>query len=122
LIRPGAELLRGNLNVHELSTQEKDRVRESLFSEILPLEEIPVQKCNAILEEQREFIDCIHHRRSPRVSGQQARDCLAIAHQILSSIAAKQHLRHPISPSPERVARSLPSPFWPPAANRRRAG
>jgi predicted dehydrogenase len=122
LIRPGAELLRGNLNVHELSSQEKDRVRESLFSEILPLQEIPVEKCNAILEEQREFVDCIRRQRSPRVTGQQARDCLAVAHQILSSIAAKQHLRHPTSQPSEGVAASLRSPFWPPASQRRRAG
>jgi len=122
LIRPGADLLRGQIDVHGLARSEKDRVRESLFTDLLPLEEISVEKRNAILDEQREFVDCVFSGRSPRVTGEQARDCVAVAEKIQASIAAKNrksrlHARH----APDLPPPAAP-PHWQHPASRRKAG
>jgi predicted dehydrogenase len=86
LIRPNKELVRGRLNIHDLSRERKERLKTNLFSELLPLEEVHVEPANAIQEEQREFVNCILHGRTPSVSGEHARDCLAVAEQILACI------------------------------------
>ena len=122
LVLPSRDLIRGRVDVHRWSREEQERVRTNLFTELLPLQEIAVEKRNAILDEQQEFVDCIRHGRTPRVSGQQARDCLAVADQILESIARKrrQHpTRHDATPI---VAPRRPPATWPDEANRRKAG
>ena len=65
-------------------------MRQSLFTEILPLQQIHVEQRNAIQDEQREFVTCIRSGQRPRVCGVQARYCLDVAEQIQASIAAKQ--------------------------------
>ncbi|MFV1964773.1 MAG: Gfo/Idh/MocA family protein [Pirellulaceae bacterium] len=106
VIRPEAELLRGRVNVHEFSSEEKDRLRETLFTDLLPLESVRVEPGNAIQDEQQDFIDCILTGRQPQVSGEQARYCLAVADQIHASIADKQRrARHASDPGT-----SLPFP------------
>lgn len=91
LIRPGEDLLRRRIDVQHLAAADKDRLRQTLFTELLPLEEIAVEKGNALLDEQREFVDCVLSGRTPRVTGEQARDCVAVAEKIRASIAAKNH-------------------------------
>jgi predicted dehydrogenase len=111
VVRPTQEVLTGRLDVHHLSAPEQDHLRQNLFTELLPMREIQVEKRNAILDEQQEFVNCIRHGHAPRVTGQQARDCLAVAERIEQSVAAKQrpHLRPHQTGSP-----------WP--ATRRKAG
>jgi hypothetical protein len=72
--------------VHALAQEKKEQLQTNLFTELLPLEQVPVQPGNAILEEQKEFIACVRHKRTPRVNGEHARDCLLIAEQILARI------------------------------------
>lgn len=86
LIRPSKELVRGQVNVHDLSAEQKEHLRSNLFTELLPLEEVTVTPGNAILEEQRDFLHCIRNGKTPRVSGEHARDCLIVAEQILERI------------------------------------
>ena len=86
LIRPSKELVRGHFNVHALTQPQKQRLQTNLFTELLPLEQVNVQAGNAILEEQKEFVSCVQTGRTPRVSGEHARDCLVIAEQILARI------------------------------------
>ena len=89
LVQPSADVLRRQVDVHGLSLSEREQLRQNLFTEVLPLKEIQVEKRNAILDEQNDFVRCILGGHSPRVTGQQARDCLAVAERILQSIAAK---------------------------------
>lgn len=86
LIRPSKELVRGQFNVHALTAEQKERLQTNLFTELLPLEQVPVQPGNAILQEQKEFVSCVQLGRTPRVTGEHARDCLLIAEQILAKI------------------------------------
>ena len=56
----------------------------------LPWNELAVESNNPILEEQRNFLDCIRSGLAPRVTGQQARDAVAICQQITRQIQANQ--------------------------------
>lgn len=87
LVTPSQRLLQGELDVNRLSAEEKNHLKENLFTELLPLAELDVEDSNAILEEQRDFVACIRTSRSPRVTGQHGRDALAVAEMILDRIA-----------------------------------
>ena len=51
------------------------------------MEHVTVERINAILEEHRDFAAAIMRGQSVRVSGEQGRDALAVAEQILEAIA-----------------------------------
>jgi predicted dehydrogenase len=101
MVRPHKELVRGRMNIHELSREQKEHLKTNLFTELLPLEEVPVTPGNAIQEEQIEFVSCIVERRTPSVSGDHARSCLAVAEQILDRIKQPRLRRSPqlVTPS-----------------------
>ena len=115
-------MIRGRVDVHRWSREEQEHARTNLFTELLPLREIAVEKRNAILDEQQEFIDCIRHGRTPRVSGQQARDCLAVADQILESMSRKNRQLPGGHHEPPIVSPRRPPAPWTDEANRRKAG
>ena len=56
----------------------------------LPWHSLAVETNNPILEEQRNFTDCIRTGHAPRVTGQQARDAVAICQRITRQIQANQ--------------------------------
>lgn len=86
LVRPSKEVLRGEINMQTLSIEERERFQHNLFTDLLPVRDLPVEKRNAILDEQHDFINCIRTGRRPRVCGEQGRYCLSIAEKILESI------------------------------------
>lgn len=63
-------------------------VRDQLFTKILPKSEIEVPTTNAILSEQKDWIEAIENNESPRVSVEQGRQAVAIAQTVIDSIAA----------------------------------
>jgi predicted dehydrogenase len=126
LIRPSKELLRGELNVHDLSADQKTHLKNNLFHELLPIQEIPVTPSNAIEQEQREFVECVVHGRVPTVSAEHARECLVVAERIVKSIddSMPGKGRRRASSS---TAQLLTSPHWhhdtprSPTSNQRKA-
>lgn len=116
LVQPSPDVLRKRLDVHRLSGPEREQFRQNLFTDVLPLKDIQVEKRNAILDEQHDFIRSIVQGRSPRVTGEQGRDCLAVAERILQSMARK-HEFATSSPTTHRLP-----PAWPPEGSRRKAG
>ena len=121
LVQPSGDVLRKQIDVHGLSLSEREQFRQNLFTEVLPLKEIQVEKRNAILDEQNDFVRCVLDGHSPRVSGQQARDCLAVAERILQSMAEKSDhaMQHALAAHP--ASRRLPL-NWPQDSSRRKAG
>lgn len=81
------ELVRnGTAEVHDLSTEGKTYVRENLFASVLPLQETEVAPGNAIADELAEFADCIQRGLTPTVTGQAARDALAVAQKVMDAV------------------------------------
>jgi predicted dehydrogenase len=92
LVRASERILRREIDVRQLSPAEKQHLQETLFTELLPVQQVQVEKRNAILDEQHDFVISIRTGQNPQVSGLQARESLAVAHAILASIAEQQQL------------------------------
>jgi predicted dehydrogenase len=95
IVRPSEKVIRGEVDVPSLDSDQKQYLRENLFTEFLPLEEVLVEDRNAILDEQHDFVISIRTGQRPQVSGKQGRDALAVAERILEQIAVqRRQMRH----------------------------
>ncbi|MCG8585511.1 MAG: Gfo/Idh/MocA family oxidoreductase, partial [Pirellulales bacterium] len=88
IVEPSEAVATGALNVDALDANQKQDLTERLFDHYLPARTLEREPINALLEEQRDFVESIRTARAPRVTGRHGRDALALAHQILDSIAA----------------------------------
>ncbi len=109
IVRPGEQLRSGQIDVRNLSQEEKQQLQEQLFTEVLPVETLQLEKRNAILDEQHDFVISIRSGQSPQVTGQHGRDALSVAERITKQIAEKCKLA--------RKTSLLPSPQWELAAD-----
>lgn len=92
VIRPSKRVLRGEIDVQAMSVEERERVKHHLFTDMLPVSDLPVEKRNAIQDEQADFLNCIRTGRRPRVCGEQGRYCLSVAEKILERIREAEDL------------------------------
>ncbi|MDX1947901.1 MAG: Gfo/Idh/MocA family oxidoreductase [Pirellulaceae bacterium] len=128
LMRPSETILAGELDVNALTPAEKTHLKDHLFSEYLPLADLPTIETNALLEEQRELVGAIRGEGAVRVSGQDGRRALDVAERILAEIAAHRWdgaNDGPIGPRFEDRQAVLRGPHWQQAfraATRRKAG
>lgn len=86
LMRPGTELAAGRFDVNRLTLAEKTSLKDRFFQEVVPVEEVTVEKRNAIADEQTDFLDAIRTQRPPLVSGSDGRRALGIAERVLSQL------------------------------------
>lgn len=119
IVRPSPRVRRGEIDVQSLSRDEQQQLRDNFFRDILPLEEVNVERRNAILDEQHDFVISIRAGQTPQVTGHQGRRALAVAEEILAQLAAPC--------IPELHPQPLPGPHWDRAAEHqpgqtRRAG
>ena len=128
LMRPSDAVLAGDLDVNKLSPAEKDHLKDNLFTDYLPLTDLPAAESNALLEEQRELVAAIRGEASVRVSGRDGRRALDVAERILAQIAAHRWdgtADGAIGPRFEDRQAVLRGPHWQHgfrAAGRRKAG
>lgn len=71
-----------------LDEEQKQFVRETLFSRVLPQQEIEVERSNAILQEQADFIDAIRNGTSVRIPAEQGAKAVAVAQSVIDSIGS----------------------------------
>ena len=88
LMRPTEAVLAGQIDVNGLAPEEKTHLKDHLFSDYLPLEQLTVVETNALLEEQKQFVAAIQSGASVSVSGLDGRRALDVAERILVAIAA----------------------------------
>jgi predicted dehydrogenase len=88
LMRIGEAVQDGRLDINQLDASEKAYLKENLFQEYLPLQELTVAATNPLLEEQREFVAAIRGEIPVRIPGDAGRKALDVAERILTSIAA----------------------------------
>ena len=70
--------------------QQQAFVKEQLFSEILPQQEVAVESANAILEEQKNWVDAIHCQTPLRNTGANGAVAVEIAERVLEQIQQHQ--------------------------------
>jgi predicted dehydrogenase len=119
LIRPSEPVRRGQIDVRQMTADQRRTLQEQFFTDILPLREVQVEKRNAILDEQYDFVISIRSGQSPQVSGVQGRDALAVAEQIVQRIAAQRTAMRKLSLLEARRWKPSETPSTLP---RRRAG
>ncbi|HEX5104623.1 MAG TPA: Gfo/Idh/MocA family oxidoreductase [Pirellulaceae bacterium] len=115
LMRPSTAVLAGELDVNALSAEERARVKAHLFSDYLPLIDLPAAESNALLQEQREFVAAIRGERPVRVTGVDGRRALDVAERILAQIATHRwgaSADGPIGPRFETRRATLRGPHW----------
>ncbi len=111
LIRPSQMVLAKQVDLTDCPADERSAVQERMFRDLLCMETVAVERLNAISQEQREFVDSIRHGRPVRVPGEQGRDALAVAEQILASI--RTHRWNGLAPDqvgPHVILQPLPLP------------
>ncbi|MFO0867901.1 MAG: Gfo/Idh/MocA family oxidoreductase [Pirellulales bacterium] len=115
-LEPGPRLRQGVLDVQQLEVEERNQLRERFFADVLPAEEVVVDKRNAIEDEHSDFVEAIRQRRAPRVSGLDGLRALDVAERILAQLASPvRHLRWtPVRstiPLPESLPARTPAPL-----------
>jgi len=115
LVRPSETLLRREFDVNGLSPEQMEHYKRHLLQEHLPREDIEAEPVDALTLELGDFIDSIRTSQVPRVTGEQARDAVAVAERILSKIGTHAWNNAPDGPSgPMAAARPsvVPAPHW----------
>ena len=115
IVRPCEELVRRELNVDSLPAERKLHLRDHLFEELLPTSTFQPDATNALLEELKDFAESIRQGREPRVTGENGRDALAVAEQILDKIeshAWNGEAGGPIGPLLTPAPSILKGPHW----------
>ena len=87
LVSLSPEIQGRQIDVHSISAERRDEIKEDLFNTVLPLTEIKPGEANPLLDEQQDFVSSVQNGHAPRVCGVQARDALAAAERILGSIS-----------------------------------
>jgi predicted dehydrogenase len=86
IVKPRDEVLRRQFRLDRLTFEERARLKDRLFDELLVRTEHEPTKINAIEEEQRDFATAIRTGKTPRVDGVAGRDAVAVAEMILQRI------------------------------------
>ena len=86
LVRPSETLLRRQFHIDQLTPEQLEYYKEHLIEEHLPREQKRFEAVDALALELQDFVESIHLRREPRVTGEAGRDALAVAEQILAQI------------------------------------
>ncbi len=89
-MRQTAEIARREFRASDLDSAERSIFTDRLFEDYLVYKSVPVTACNPLQDEQRDFVAAIRLKRTPRVTGEQARDAIAIAQRVLDAIDANQ--------------------------------
>ncbi len=110
LIKPSPAVLARQVDLTVCPPEQRPQVTESMFRDLLCLETVAVDRVNAILQEQREFVDSIVKGHPVRVPGEQGRDALAVAEQILQSIQSHRWNGLPADQVGPLVAFEQPAP------------
>ncbi len=125
-VRPSLAVLNGGFAINDLSAETKEYLKDNLFSEVLPLQEITTEKTNALLDELHDFVGAIRSGNKPCVTGEQGRDVLVLANRVLEKIG--EHAWHgegsDVTGANVCVQPLLDGPVWPgvPLPTLRKAG
>ncbi|MGI9428213.1 MAG: Gfo/Idh/MocA family protein [Bythopirellula sp.] len=90
LIEPSESVLAGTFDASSLSTDEKAKLSQNLFTNLLAKRDMPALDVNAIEQEQLDFVGAIRTGTNPQVTGHAGREAVAVATAILQEVAAHQ--------------------------------
>ena len=91
LVQPSDDVKRHGLNVNRLDPATRARLKDEVFGRHLEVLNVDAdRKHDQLTAELRHFLECVRHNRTPRVTGEDGRDALALAHRVLDAVQAHQ--------------------------------
>ncbi len=78
------------IDFFNLTADQQQFVRETLFENVLPMQEVVVERSNAILQEQADFIAAIRDDLQPRVPASHGALAVEVADNVLNSLNSHQ--------------------------------
>ncbi len=124
-VQPNEHILNGSLIDQEWSAQHQAHLAAELYTSLLQQADLDVRESNAILEEQLDFVTAIQQGRAPIVTGEDGRQAVLVAEQILTSVDEHQWNgipAGPVGPHAEPISPILKSQQWPVPSSTRKAG
>ncbi len=125
VVTPSEAVVRREVDYDALAPAEQAALKSRLFSDVLPLKQLAVEQRNALADELRDFADSIRQGRSPRVSGQDGREAVAVADAVLQAIRVHRWQGRELGPvgplAAPAAAAVLRGPHWQPAVQPRPA-
>ncbi|MGV3609131.1 MAG: Gfo/Idh/MocA family protein [Planctomycetaceae bacterium] len=91
-VTQSAAVQRGEVRVASLSAEGRQHVKDRLFQEFLPQMELPIADCNAILQEQREFVRAVQLGLPVTVTGEAGLAALRVAEGVLMAMRCGQRI------------------------------
>jgi len=90
VVDPRSDVLQRALRLADIGDDERQRLRERLFEELLVKQEVPAVETNAIEQELLDFAAAVRTGRLPRVTGADGRDAVAVAEKILTQVRSHE--------------------------------
>jgi len=91
LVQVSDEVRRHGLGVESMDPAERAKLKDEMFGKHLEVLHVDGDRNgDQLTAELRHFIDCVRHNRTPRVTGEDGRDALALAHRVLEAVGAHQ--------------------------------
>jgi predicted dehydrogenase len=105
LVQPGDELMRHGLPVHAMSMAERAKLKDEIFGRYLQTFHQPCSRpTDQLTAELKHFVQCVRTGRTPRVTGEDGRDALALAERVLASVRGHAWEGDPAGPcGPNRM-------------------
>lgn len=119
IVCPSAAVMNREIELESLPAEEKLALKDRVLPEYLPLTQLTGDATNAIGDELADFARAIRESSAPRVTGEQGRDVLAVAEQVLAEIDTHSWNGKAGGPSGPRAvpaAAILRGPHWDHAA------
>jgi len=88
VLAPGDAIRERRIDWNAMDCKERERLCDELFSSYLTQKEFNPETCDPLTAELQDFVSSIREGHAPRVTGEQARDVLDVAHRILEKIAS----------------------------------
>jgi predicted dehydrogenase len=90
VLHPTRAQQEGAYALESLDAEDRVRLKDKFFQEVLTRETITVDATNAIRDEQADFLSSIVHHHEPQVTGRDGLRALALAQEITKQIAAQR--------------------------------
>jgi predicted dehydrogenase len=110
MVQPSESVRRSGLDPAKLDKDARAKLRDELFTKYLEMTTVDGQAKDQLTAELSHFADCIRTKSTPRVSGADGRDTVAIAQRILQAI--RDHAWNGAGAGPQG-AHNLPLPRGP---------
>jgi predicted dehydrogenase len=91
LVQVSDEVRRHGLRVEKMDPAARSRLKDEVFGRHLEVLNVDGdRKQDQLTAELRAFVDCVRTCRTPRVTGEDGRDALALAHRVLDAVRSHQ--------------------------------